>query len=234
MARRRRAQEEGGEQDVYLLDLAASIFAIMLIYLLIAAHQITSIEQKDEVANYSPRESKTIAFPLATWRPLNIYKESWVVQNGTISRIDYKSIASHYMQNGSAPLYHSPSKNDPSFFLGNVTLTSLDGLPTEFGIDYQAGKDAVIGRDAVHDRSYPISGEDGLIKSPNGSLPPDAAAKFTEPLAIYVFGDVGSQEFHFFQELQKAKPSSQFIFSKEHTLSVTRAQPNFALNIVYR
>ena len=52
-------EQEHEELGVYLLDIAASTFAIMLIYLLMVASQASDVQQqKVETSHYKPKDRK--------------------------------------------------------------------------------------------------------------------------------------------------------------------------------
>ncbi len=247
---RRSAKEEReahDEQDVYLLDLAASMFAIMLLYLLVAAHQVTSAKQEEQsaAAGRSSKEPRTLDFQLSTWRPFNIVKETWILHQGVLAHLNYRAIAKHYLENGTEPLRFSPSRADPSLFLGNVRIVPLStrpgGLPTEYRMEYQLGIEADIGLDAVHDMSCRISGSNksgGAAAKQRSPFDPASGCKFIEPLTVHVFGQAGNDELHFLQELQKAKPASEFVFdkgnSRTYQAGARREQAAFAFDLVYR
>jgi hypothetical protein len=223
---RKKTQEEEDEQGVYQLDLAASVFAIMLIYLLIVAHEVLDNQQKTIVTHYKPKDQANANFLLQTWRPLNTYEETWVLRNGKIFRLNMAAVSNLFKANHAAP-DSSPAWN------GNISFgfppRGGSNLPTEYSFRYALPPGSEL-EPGLSDRSYPLSS----FVDPGGSLTPDAASRFAEPCAIHILGDADDNAYRFLHALQVASNACEIILGEGDTLVITRYQLDYALNKIFR
>jgi hypothetical protein len=220
-------EQEHEEQGVYLLDLAASVFAIMLIYLLIVAYQASNATRKVDISQYRPKDSQSFNFPLQTWRPMNTYLNYWILQNRTIYHLNLAAIARLFSEKGPGLIYASPGKVKIS---AEVPPSGGSGLPTEFSIRFDRFDAALSGPDdAVLDRSFTI----GTLAGADGNADTDSVAAFSEPLSIHVLGEPTREDYRVLQAIQKMKQSSEVSF-EGNGFSIDRLQLDYALSRIYR
>lgn len=221
-------EQEHEEQGVYLLDLAASTFAIMLIYLLMVAYQASDAEQQRvETSRYKPKDTQTQDFALRTWRPLNLYRNHWVLQNGTLSHLNFAAIARAFWERGPGLVYSS----EKGKIFAEIKPEGGVGLPTEFSVRFEVSETPQTASvDSVFDRSFAA----GTFVAVNGEPNPAVMAGLNEPLDIHVTGNAGGENYPFLQAVQKVKRFCKVYFDDTRSFTVNRVQISYALSNIYR
>jgi len=219
-------EQEQEEQGVYLLDLAASIFAIMLIYLLIVASQVTDAQQKVDIAQYKSKDTQSLNFPLQTWRPLNTHRNHWILQNGTLWHMNFAAIAKLFNEKGAGLLYSSPEKG--KIF---VDIPPKGSYPTEFSIRFEGSELAKPSpNDAVLDHSFPLH----TVTRADGEPDSDVIARFAEPFTIHVVGEPGDNVYRELHAIEKIRESCVVYFHEGGGFGIDRLQLDYALSKIYR
>jgi hypothetical protein len=219
-------EQEHEEQGVYLLDLAASIFAIMLIYLLIVAYQASNAHQEADVAQYVAKDPETFNYPLQTWRPLNIHRNHWVLQNGTIWLLNIAGIAKLFNEKGTGLIYSSPEKGKIY-----VEIPPNGKYKTEFSLRFERSDSPKSGPDdKVFDQSFLFHSAVNDRGEPDANI----TSRFEEPFTIHVVGDPGESIYRDLQAIQKSKESCVVYFHESGGFAIERLQIDFALNKIYR
>ena len=220
-------EQEHEELGVYLLDIAASTFAIMLIYLLMVASQASDVQQqKVETSHYKPKDPQTQDFTLRTWRPLHLYRDNWVLQNGILLHLNFAAIARAFQEKGPGLIYSS--ENGTVYAERGPEVGA--GSPTEFSIRFEAGQPVAAAAGGAVDRFFAAE----TFIAANGTPNPDAMAQLKEPLDIHVIGNPRREDYTFLRAVQGAKLSTEVYFDDSGSFTVSRQLVNYALNKIYR
>ena len=228
-ARRVSFDEADGEvNDVYQMDFAFSIFATLLVYMLMLSNIAVSVSGS-VVSEYQTVDLPLTDLPLKTYRPIYPFREFWVVRAGVLKRLDMVQIAARYIEKG-------PGRQVGLEADAVLMADALEQpVASEFRLNYQLlpanqGASALFALEPFHDREIRLADLIGPDGRPKRALD----AVFRSPLSLSIIGPIDAEVHDLLAALHASHFAAEVGVYTSGAFVIDRHRGDFSTAEIYR